>query len=250
MNASFAPPALALLVFGLILTSPALDAAERSPLVEIKSVFIEAPSSVIEEALKVIPPSSDLRTVLNPAQWKQVRQFLTEHQTRIVAEPSLVTKSGQRGLAESVRELRFPSKHVESKSEPGNWIPTDFETRNIGVTLEVESVVGPDDAIGLQIFSRMTEFLGFIDYTAAKEGKPPSKDAVAHLLAAPLRDGGIWQPVFAIRQVTTSITVRSGETVLIGELALENTGPAPSEGERSRQIYVFVTARVEHNPPE
>ncbi len=225
---------------------------EKWPMVEVESVFIAAPAALVEEALGTIPRKAGLSTILEPGEWKRVRDFLVEHQARIVAEPSLITKSGQRALAESVREFRFPSKHLESKSEPGQWIPTEFATRNIGVTLEVEPVVGPESAIDLNIVPQITEFFGFIDYTAAKDGKAPGKDAIASLLTAPLRAGGMWQPVFATRKVQTSIMLRSGETALLGVLAADKAttqNEIEADPENTAQIYVFVTARTGRDQP-
>src|SRR5207237_2853822 len=43
--------------------------------------------------------------------------------------------------------------------------PTAFETRNTGVTLEVEPVVGPDGiTIDLNLVPQVVEFEGFINY--------------------------------------------------------------------------------------
>ena len=43
--------------------------------------------------------------------------------------------------------------------------PTAFETRNTGVTLEVEPVVGPDGVtIDLNLVPQVVEFEGFINY--------------------------------------------------------------------------------------
>ncbi len=251
---SYVRSSTGLFAFAVFASASLAIAADREkwPMVEVESVFIAAPAALVEEALGPISRKAGLSAILDPGEWKRVRSFLIEHQARIVAEPSLITKSGQRALAESVREFRFPSRHLESKSEPGQWIPTEFATRNIGVTLEVEPVVGPESAIDLNIVPQITEFLGFIDYTVVKDGKPPGKDAIASLLAAPLRDGGIWQPVFANRKVQTSIMLRSGETALLGVLAADKA-TAQNEIDASpadaAQIYVFVTARTGPNQP-
>src|SRR5438046_9765631 len=73
--------------------------------------------------------------------------------------PQLTTKSGQRVLIEIVREFRYPVTFTPPQvpSITGGTggtgtvsievvtptTPNTFETRNTGVTLEVEPVVGP-----------------------------------------------------------------------------------------------------------
>src|SRR5207237_5114707 len=47
----------------------------------------------------------------------------------------------------------------------GPSTPSNFETRNTGVTLEVEPVVGPDGVtIDLNLVPQVVEFEGFINY--------------------------------------------------------------------------------------
>ena len=51
--------------------------------------------------------------------------------------------------------------------------PTTFETRNTGVTLEVEPVVGPDgETIDLNLAPQVVEFDGFINYGSPIYGPP------------------------------------------------------------------------------
>ena len=53
--------------------------------------------------------------------------------------------------------------------------PTAFETRNTGVTLEVEPVVGPDGVtIDLNLVPQVVEFEGFINYGSPIFGINPS----------------------------------------------------------------------------
>src|SRR5438105_14047476 len=53
--------------------------------------------------------------------------------------------------------------------------PTAFETRNTGVTLEVEPVVGPDGVtVDLNLVPQVVEFEGFINYGSAIFGVNPN----------------------------------------------------------------------------
>ena len=108
----------------------------------------------------------------------------------LLSAPRVTTKSGQRAVIEIVREFRYPTQFepphvpetvgsVTTRSDTGGIIPlggassvpvtpttpTHFETRNTGVTLEVEPVVGPDGVtIDLNLVPQVVEFEGFINY--------------------------------------------------------------------------------------
>ena len=108
----------------------------------------------------------------------------------LLSAPRVTTKSGQRAVIEIVREFRYPTQFdpphvpetvgsVTTRADTGGIIPlggassipvtpttpTHFETRNTGVTLEVEPVVGPDGVtIDLNLVPQVVEFEGFINY--------------------------------------------------------------------------------------
>src|SRR5947199_8386608 len=98
--------------------------------------------------------------------------------------------------------------------------PTAFESRNTGVTLEVEPVVGPDGVtIDLNLVPQVVEFEGFINY-----GSPifaVGVNTVAGItVSAPvlLTSNVINQPVFSTRKVTTNVSVWDEQTVVLGRL--------------------------------
>ena len=106
--------------------------------------------------------------------------------------------------------------------------PGHFETRNTGVTLEVEPVVGPDGVtIDLNLVPQVVEFEGFINY-----GSPilaPSSSflntVTGGLINSPqsvLTPNVINQPIFSTRKVTTSVSVWDGQTVVLGGLMRED----------------------------
>jgi general secretion pathway protein D len=106
----------------------------------------------------------------------------------LLSAPRVTTKSGQRAVIEVVREFRYPTQFQPPQipqsfgSQNNNPVnvgqsstsstfpvtpttPTAFETRNTGVTLEVEPVVGPDGlTIDLNLVPQVVEFEGFINY--------------------------------------------------------------------------------------
>ena len=91
-----------------------------------------------------------------------------------MSAPKVTTKSGQRATIQIVREFRYPTEYdlPQVTQTPGSiytpatpTTPTSFETKPVGITLEVEPTVGPDGyTIDLILSPRVVEFDGFINY--------------------------------------------------------------------------------------
>jgi general secretion pathway protein D len=199
----------------------------------------------------------------------------------LLSAPKVTTKSGQRAVIEIVREFRYPTTftapqvpNIGSTTTSVNatvpvvvtpTTPQTFETRNTGVTLEVEPVVGPDGVtIDLNLVPQVVEFEGFINY-----GSPifaVGVNTVAGIsVSAPvlLTSNVINQPVFSTRKVTTNVSVWDGQTVVLGGLMREDVqktedktpiiGDIPLVGRLfrtnidqhiKRNLVIFVTARL------
>src|SRR6202000_2671191 len=100
--------------------------------------------------------------------------------------------------------------------------PSAFETRNTGVTLEVEPVVGPDGyTIDLNLVPQVVEFEGFINY-----GSPITSTVTNPITGVSSQNvitpNVINQPIFSTRKVTTSVSVFDGSTVVLGGLIRED----------------------------
>ena len=153
----------------------------------------------------------------------------------------------------------------------GPSTPSNFETRNTGVTLEVEPVVGPDGVtIDLNLVPQVVEFEGFINYGSpiktvnpALLGFSPSTLLGTTTQSITLTDNVINQPIFSTRKVTTSVSVWDGQTVVLGGLMREDVqkvedrtpllGDIPMVGRLfrtnvdqhiKRNLIIFVTARL------
>jgi general secretion pathway protein D len=237
--------------------------------------------------------------VLTDPQFQLVVRALNQKKgADLMTAPSVVTRSGQRAKIEIIREFIYPTEYdpPEIPQEffgggvqgggglgglggglaglggggggaaggfpvtPAN--PTSFEMRPVGVTLEVDPVVGPDGfTLELNIAPEVTEFEGFVNY-----GSPISTGAV-DALGAPttvvLTENRIEQPVFSTRKLTTSVTIWDGQTVAIGGLIREDVqnvqdkvplfGDIPligrffrtnSEQHFKKNLMIFVTGRL------
>jgi len=221
----------------------------------------------------------------NPEFQVVVRALNQKKGVDLLSAPRVTTKSGQRAVIEIVREFRYPTQFEPPKipdrfidnsddavvpiggSSGGSFpvtptTPTAFETRNTGVTLEVEPVVGPDGVtIDLNLVPQVVEFEGFINY-----GSPiqtTSTNVLGLTQTNVLTPNIINQPIFSARKVTTSVSVWDGQTVVLGGLMREDVqkvedrtpiiGDIPIVGRLfrtnvdqhiKRNLVIFVTARL------
>jgi general secretion pathway protein D len=152
----------------------------------------------------------------------------------LVSAPKVTTKSGSTAKIEIVREFRYPTQFdpPQLSAATGSTYtpvvpnsPSGWETKNTGITLEVEPTVGPDSyTIELRLAPRVIEFDGFINY-----GSPinSSVQFTAPLLSLPstvfeATPNTINQPVFSSREVETQVSVYDGQTVVMGGLMRED----------------------------
>jgi general secretion pathway protein D len=235
----------------------------------------------------VAPGIFGLAGVFTDPQFQVVIRALNQKKgVDLLSAPKVTTKSGQRAIIEVVREFRYPSTFTPPQvpsisSTTGTTVvggattvpvvvtpttPQSWETRNTGVTLEVEPVVGGDaTTIDLNLIPQVVEFEGFINY-----GSPINAvgvNTVGGVLSTSvpvlLTENVINQPVFSTRKVTTSVSVWDGQTVVIGGLMREDVqktedktpiiGDIPLVGRLfrtnvdqhiKRNLVIFVTARV------
>ncbi len=193
------------------------------------------------QAAGVAPGIFGLAGVFTNPQFQVVIRALNQKKgIDLLSAPKVTTKSGQRAIIEVVREFRYPRTYTQPQvpsigttTTSGSQVvpvvvtpttPQDWETRNTGVTLEVEPVVGGDGmTIDLNLVPQVVEFEGFINY-----GSPIFAIGVNSTLQGGgskpvlLTDNVINQPVFSTRKVTTSVSVYDGQTVVLGGLMRED----------------------------
>ncbi len=218
----------------------------------------------------------------NPQFQVVIRALSQSKGVDLVSSPKVTTKSGQRATIQIVREFRYPTEYdlPQVSATTGSTFqpvipttPTAFDTKPVGITLEVEPTVGPDGfTIDLTLSPRVVEFDGFINY-----GSPINASVAAILTTTttPLvsflsptytfvaTENVINQPVFSTREVTTDVTVYDGQTVVLGGLIREDVqkvqdktpilGDIPLAGRLfrttadqhiKRNLIMFVTANL------
>jgi general secretion pathway protein D len=241
------------------------------------------------------PATAAISGVFTDPQFQVVIRALNQKKgVDLLSAPRVTTKSGQRATIEIIREFRYPTE-FDPPQIPQNFgnqnggggftviggpgtnplvpqqqesfpvtptTPTAFETRNTGVTLEVEPVVGPDNyTIDLNLVPQVVEFEGFINYGSPIQTS--STNALGQSITNIITPNVINQPIFSTRKVTTSVSIFDGQTVVLGGLMREDVqkvedkvpllGDIPLIGRlfRSnvdqhlkRNLVIFVSARL------
>ena len=244
-------------------------------------------------ATKLAPAIGAIAGVFtDPAFQVVIRALNQKKGVDLLSSPRVTTKSGQRAVIEIIREFKYPTEFDPPQIPQTNiaggggglglggallgggggannafpvtpTTPTAFETRNTGVTLEVEPVVGPDGyTIDLNLVPQVVEFEGFINY-----GSPIQTTSTNPFTGVTstqvLTENTINQPIFSTRKVTTSVSVFDGSTVVIGGLMREDVqkvedkvplfGDLPIIGRlfrssvdqhTKRNLMIFVSARL------
>lgn len=155
--------------------------------------------------------------------------------------PVVITKSGQRAVVETVKEVRYATEEWPVDDTPtadtnngsaqsGSASPSpapaatpapspspsptppvevSFETRNAGVTFEVEPTLSAGkEFIDLNLESQHVQFLGFTN--------PLDAGKRTELLKDDAKKTDMSQPLFHTLKDATSVTLRSGQHLLLG----------------------------------
>ena len=241
-------------------------------------------------ASKLAPAIAGIAGIMTDPSFQLVIRALNQKKgVDLLSAPRVTTKSGQKAIIEIIREFRYPTEFDPPQipqNVGGNFsssftglnglapvqssgsfpvtptTPTTFETRNTGVTLEVEPVVGPDSyTIELSLVPQVVEFEGFINYGSPIQTSSTNSLGISTINV--ITPNVINQPIFSTRKVTTSVSIFDGQTVLIGGLIREDVqkiedktpllGDIPLIGRlfRSnvdqhlkRHLVIFVSARL------
>ncbi|HEX9615199.1 MAG TPA: type II and III secretion system protein, partial [Bacteroidota bacterium] len=219
-------------------TSGPVTAGNRSGTTAISVNAVD--SLLFASPLGPAPALLSVAGIFTNPQFQVVLRALNQQKgVDLVSAPKVTTKSGQRATIQIVREFRYPTEYdlPQVTQTPGSiytpatpTTPTSFETKPVGITLEVEPTVGPDGyTIDLILSPRVVEFDGFINYGSPINTVVTLVPSVAvpfifPSVSAPfvVTQNIINKPVFSTREVTTEVTVYDGQTVVIGGLISEN----------------------------
>lgn len=206
------------------------------PNVQIDAEFVEVPEAIVSAILHgTDAPKSG-------AEWKPaVEKLVKEEKGKLTASLTVTTKSGQRAMAESVKELTYPVEFNPANGRKSNApdapksvtgadvpTPTAFEMKPVGVRFEVEPTVSNEGSvIDLNLSPELT---AKVDDVVHQE-IPLGNEKLATMK----------QPAFYTMKTTTAVSVAPGSSALAAILI-----PHRDKGETdgSRRILCLVTARL------
>lgn len=144
---------------------------------------------------------------------RTVQEWVRAGQGTILETTTVMARSGQRAKVESIDEYIYPTEYdppsvpnevtlSDGAAAPISGVtPTAFETRNLGVTLEVDPVLNAEEsAIDLNLAPERVELAGFTEWSSEK---------IDELFKTT-------QPTFHTMKTTTQVTVPDGGYVLLG----------------------------------
>jgi general secretion pathway protein D len=146
----------------------------------------------------------------------------------MLAKPAVITRSGQASSISMVREFIYATEYEPPELPNSTGItsgnitpvtpatPTAFETKDVGITMEVLPVVDENKQyVSVTLSPTFSDFDGFVNYGS------PINTTVDGLLGpetATVTDNTILMPVFSKQSLSSTIDVADGSTVVIGGL--------------------------------
>jgi len=184
----------------------------------------------------------------------------------LLSAPRVTTIAGQQAQIEVVQEITYPTEYDTETINIGGWggttnlvsgeifmvTPGNWEKRDVGIILNVTPTVSADGKmITLVLLPEVSDLVRWINYGSGARG-PDGRELYP-----------IYQPVFETRNVTTTVHVNDGETIVLGGLITDKTttyqdkvpllGSIPFIGRLFRttaetsskaNLIIFVTARL------
>jgi Flp pilus assembly secretin CpaC len=233
---------LVILLACLAALGPAYGTDESAvpPNIRVIVEYIEVPHELVTEVM-----TSD-RADSGPRLHARMRTLTKEGKAKVLETSIVTSRSGQKAVSESITEYIYPTEYdpgglgwtppalpMDASGQPIFKIPLRpthypaFETRNVGVTLEIEPTV---EASGKTIDLRFApEIVQFMKLDTHMEFHDQWGDA------------SMRYPRFTRFCTSTSITLRDGKFGFVGVLTPTKKDGGP---DTTRKTMLFVRADV------
>ncbi|HEY8962685.1 MAG TPA: Amuc_1098 family type IV pilus outer membrane protein [Luteolibacter sp.] len=179
------------------------------------------------------PGALTVSGTVNSSDFQMIMRGLNQKKgVDLMAQPSVVTRSGQAATVSVVREFIYPTEY-EPPELPNRFFsgsdgsfpvtpatPTAFEKRDVGIILEVMPTVSADKRfVEIELNPSLTDFDGFVNFGSPINTIGPDEDG--ELGRREITRNAILMPVFSAQRVKTNLTVADGSTVVIGGMIQE-----------------------------
>jgi Flp pilus assembly secretin CpaC len=210
--------------------------------VQVQVEFVEMSHEALTKLLFLAKPASADATKLR----EKVQEMVAKNEAKVLETQITVAKSGQKATTDAIHEFIYPTEYTPPMTEeelkkriseniskfgslPYNpSIPTGFDTRNVGSTLEIEPTIGVDNKLIDLRFA--PELIWHTGNTVWHEGKDSAGNPFKHSMP----------DIYAVR-LNTSLTCANGQYTLAGV-----TSPKDDKGEvdMTRKVMIFVKCDV------
>lgn len=164
-------------------------------------------------------------------------EFQSDPNADLLTSLSVVTPLKKTGKIEQIREFIYPTEYDAPQiPKPSSIVgehsgstfpvtpatPTSFETKNLGVTLEITPRHAGDNVIDLGFSLQHTHFLGFVNY-----GSPitaPATNFFGFPVEIVITENRIEMPVFRSNRFKSNVMVLPGQVIVLVGLA-QDTDP-------------------------
>ena len=208
--------------------------------IRVQAEFIEIPAALLTELRmdkKLALDDNKLRDKL-----EELLDGKGEEKIKMLESALLITQPGEIARVESIEELIYPTEYEPSEITPPKEgratkantkitppTPCAFETRNVGLTLEVEPKIREDHkSVELKFVPELVYHTGNISYSDWNDKKAGVKNAIA-------------MPKFFTLRANTNLVVADGSY----RLATVHS-PKDKNGklDRTRKVLCFVKVDI------
>jgi general secretion pathway protein D len=179
-----------------------------------------------------------------------IKMSATDNRSKILASPVILTTDNKEAIIDVSKEQYFykGSTYVGYSGQNQQAVP-NVESRKVGLNLTVTPRINAKKFVVMEIAQKIENVSGYQTITGA--------------------DGVNQWPIVASREMTASVSVRSGETIILGGLVENNTSQdtslipwigklpilgipfrASSDKNNRAEIVVFITPYVLDSPEE
>jgi len=177
---------------------------------------------------------------------QQVQDMVVKNEAKVLETQIICAKSGLKATAESIHEFIYPTEYeppqipvtLTSDNKEGSplgtsgpkhpFLPTAFETRNLGSTIEIEPTIGEgDNNIDLRFIPELVYHTGNTIWLEHKDEKGNVSK--------------IQMPNLCTLRLNTQLTCKDGQYTLAGTVSPKD---AKGEIDMTRKVMIFVKCDI------
>ena len=202
-------------------------------MIQVQVEYLELSHAALTKLLFLAAPRSADATTLR----QKLQELVATNDAQVLETQILVSRSGQKATTESLHEFIYPTEYEPpglpcggsgTPEKGSSCLPTAFETRNLGSTLEIEPTIGESGTlIDLRLIPELVWHTGD---TVWHEGKD--------LSGMPFK---VSMPDIYTMRVNTAVTCISGQYMLV---STQSPKDAKGEPDMTRKVMVFVKCDI------